>query len=64
MESGDQTPTAQQLAAWAKACGVTLDFFFVDFTQVRVPEEPVEGDVFEQLDALEKRIKAARSAER
>lgn len=64
MESGDQAPTPQQLAAWAKACGVPLDFFFVDFASISVPEAPIEGDVFEQLDALEKRIGAARASGR
>lgn len=63
-ERGTQKLNGLALQKWARACKVSLDFFFVDFTEVRTPEPPLTGDVFEQLEALGKRINSALAAER
>lgn len=61
MESG-QAPTPQQLAAWAKAAGVPIEWFFADFSVLTPREEP-EGDPFEVLERLAQRIDEARRSQ-
>lgn len=57
IERGERTPTAQQVARWARICGLPTEWFFVDFDGLRadVPADPLEA-----LDALDRRIKQAR----
>lgn len=60
-ERGMQRVTPYTLRKWADACGVSLDFFFVDFATVQAALPPIpQDDVFAALDAIERRIKAAR----
>lgn len=60
METGRQTPTSVQLAAWARACGLSPDWFFVDFAQVKLPE-PAPADPLDYLEQLDRRIAAAQA---
>lgn len=64
MERGVQAVEGVDLERWARACGVPVDFFFVDFAELSLPEPIPAGDVVDYLDALDARIKRLRDDEK
>lgn len=58
IENGRQKPTAAQLIAWARACGLPLEFFFVDLADLKSVEWP--DDPLAVLEQVERQIQAMR----
>lgn len=57
IEKGERTPTGEQVARWARICGLPTEWFFADFDilQVDVPADPLA-----MLDELDRKIKRTR----
>ena len=62
VETGAQQPDARLLHSWARACGLPIDWFFIDFAELTPAEWP--DDPIALLDEVDRRIGEALARRR